>query len=144
LNEVHEVDIEGIEDPKYQYYEKATADRDTGDPDKIWINGDYFEVNPVPDTSRTMTCWYYQVPDRMSLDADTHLLPKEKETLLIDFARGVYDAREKDWNSVDRIRTIFYSKLNTWEQNEFEKEEDKKDMMDLEYEYKTEGRLIGL
>jgi hypothetical protein len=118
------------------------SDWEEGPPVTSWIDGDYLYFYPKIDDSYTVYSYYYHIPDRMSGDDDTHLLPANKEELLINYAKILYDFREKDWNAVDRQIAIFENELEKWEISDMKVSQNSTSILELQREYnsKLKGR----
>lgn len=98
------------------YYGTDFSDWSTGVPQTSWIEEEeYIYFYPRIDTTHTVYAYYYHVPDRMADDEDTHLVPPNKEELLVNYAKILYDFREKDWSAVDRQILMFENELEMWE-----------------------------
>jgi hypothetical protein len=97
------------------YYGDDFTEWSEGYPTASWIDSDYIYFFPRIDDSYTVYSYYYYIPSRMSDDTDTHVIPSNKEELLINYAKILYDFREKDWNAVDRQIAMFENELEKWE-----------------------------
>jgi len=82
-----------------------------------WEYEGVLNVVPKPDQNYSAYVDYYLIPDRFTVAdlAESFLIPAHKETILIDYAKGMLDAREKDWESSDRVKTDFLRKARAWE-----------------------------
>lgn len=125
------------------YYGTDYSEWKEGAPATCWIEEEeYLYFYPKIDTSYTVYAYYYQVPDRMEDDGDTHLIPPHKEELLINYAKILYDFREKDWDAVDRQVAMFEAKLEQWEIKEQKITKTPSNIIELqkEYNYRLKGR----
>jgi len=87
-------------------------------PNVAWEYHGSLYVDPTPDQSYSVYVDYFQIPVRITTltgAGSTFLLPEHKEILLINYAKDLLDAREKDWDSSDRIKSDFLRKARKWE-----------------------------
>jgi hypothetical protein len=117
------------------YYGTDFSEWEAGVPLTAWIDSDYLFISPRIDTSYTVYAYYYHVPDRMVEDEDTHLVPSNKEELLINYAKILYDFREKDWNAVDRQILMFENELETWEIKDAKVSKKGSNILELQKQY---------
>lgn len=122
------------------------GDTTPGGPTDVLEYGGYFYFSPYPDTSYPIYAKYYKVPSRPANNptdlAATLLIPSEYEELLVNYAKAVYDFREKDWAAVDRAKGEFATELRMWRIKEQETSRSQTTQIDLERQaaYKLKRR----
>lgn len=95
-----------------------------GSPVGILEYNDNFYIYPTPDSIIIIYAKFYQVPDRLTGStadlAKYFLIPAIYEELVVNYAKAVYDFREKDWAAVDRAKAEFEVELRKWRIRELE------------------------
>ncbi len=116
----------------------------SGPPKCAYIWAKNLIIEPVPDKNYTAYLSYYQIPERLVEDEDPHILPLDKENLLILFAQAKVKSRERDYVGSREMKAEYEGKLNKWVVDDFaEKVKDKVDIAQLEREYYSRmGRRV--
>lgn len=104
------------------------------------IYGGSIYFYPTPDDAYDITILYYKLPDRLSDSNPNHILPSNKESMLIDYATAKYNEREKDYEKATNLFNKFYAKIENWMDKDYEKVEDSSSMVELERQYKRRMR----
>lgn len=102
----------------YNLLSDPTYNSSPGFPNVAWEYEGILYFNSTPDQNYTAYVDFYQIPARITAltgAGSTFLIPQHKEILLINYAKDLLDAREKDWDSADRIKTDFLRKARKWE-----------------------------
>ena len=76
----------------------------------------------------------------MEEDEDPCPIPRERDGLLLKFAKAMYDFRENDMDKYRQRMAEFEAELNQWLIDDFEQCEDTTDMTALERQYKEDWR----
>ena len=95
-------------------YDSDASEQVSGRPQVMWKRGNYLYVYPVPDAAYTLNCEYYHIPDRMVSDDDGHVIPETYEEFLVDYAKKIYDGREKDYDGVTLARQDLRNDIIAW------------------------------
>ena len=120
------------------YYTSDYSDWDEGCPLTAWIEaGTTLYFYPKIDTTYTVYAYYYHVPDLMVDDDDTHVIPANKEELLVNYAKILYDFREKDWSAVDRQTAMFERELELWEIADAKISKTSSNILELQRQYNS-------
>jgi len=124
------------------YYKRSHTT--SGPPKCAYIWAKKLTIEPPPDKDYTGYFSFYQIPERLVDDDDEHLLPADKENLLILFAQSRIKSKEKDYNGARELKAEYEAKLNNWVIDDFnEKVKDKLNMAQLEREYYSKmGRRV--
>jgi len=124
------------------YYKRSHTT--SGPPKCAYIWAKKITIEPSPDKDYTGYFSFYQIPERLVDDDDPHLLPADKENLLILFAQAKVKSKERDYNGARELKAEYEAKLNNWVVDDFnEKVKDKLNMAQLEREYYSRmGRRV--
>jgi len=120
------------------HYGATFTDWNPGPPATAWIEENTtLYLYPRIDKSYTVYATYYYIPDRMVADADAHIIPPNKEELLVNYAKILYDFREKDWPAVDRQIAMFENFLEEWEIKDSKLSKGSSHVLELQREYNS-------
>lgn len=134
------IDFQNIKRVDYQLYNQAESDLDTGSPEIAYIFEGNLYLYPIPDKAYSIAVRYYYLPEEMSDDDDYCPIPRERDYLLVKFAKAMYDLREKDLEDYRQRMMEFESELQKWLIDDFEQCEDTADFFTLERQYKEDWR----
>ncbi len=121
---------------RFDYVTYGNPDLTNGNPQYAFEIDDKLNLFPVPDSVQQITARYFFIPDRLEEDADLHILPENKEELLILYAKSAYADRERDFERVEMIDKKFERELFKWTVKNQEDMKGKTDMVELQRSYK--------
>jgi hypothetical protein len=95
----------------------------SGYPTIAWDTGNKLYFNAIPDTTYSITAYYFIMPDAVTLGtpAEYLLIPAVYEDLVINYAKAIYDFKAHNYKAVDRAKAEFESELRKWEVEEHNK-----------------------
>jgi hypothetical protein len=128
------IEFQNITRFDYVIYGNPETLQDT--PQYCYSFADKFGLFPIPDKVLAITARYYYIPDRMVELTDTHILPENKEELLVWYARIAYHERERDFEAIENIENKFERELFKWTVKDQDKIKAPTRMIALEREYK--------
>jgi len=104
-------------------FNSSAVNPSSGYPSKAYDTGNKLYFDSTPDTTYSITAYYYLMPSAVTLGAPAEylLIPSVYEDLVINYAKAIYDFKAHNYKAVDRAKAEFEAELRKWEVEEHNK-----------------------